>query len=310
MKYFLTALCAAGVVIVALSYYVFRKACRRESELPWEDVQALKKTSWAPMAEIIGETAQFLRENQAKDLFTRSYDGLRLHGLWLPAEHPIGSLLLFHGYRSSYLSDFSMVISFYHRLGLNLLLAEQRSHGKSEGRYITFGVREHRDVLTWVEYHNAHLGQFPIFLGGMSMGATTVLMAAGETLPNNVRGVVADCGFSSPGEIIAHVMKKSHLPKYPLLPVVGMFTRLIAGFGLEECSTVTAMKNCRIPVLIIHGTGDHFVPCEMSQRAFAACGGEKQIILVSNAGHGQSYLEDQPRCQSALENFFAAHLEK
>lgn len=310
MKYLFVAVVAITVVMIAMAYYVFVKACRREQELPWEDAQALQKTSWAPMAKMIHNAAQWLKENNAQDVYIKSDDGLKLHGLWVPAEKPVGTVILFHGYRSCYLSDFSLILSFYHGLGLNLLLVEQRSHGKSDGKYITFGIREHRDVLNWINDHNARFGKQPVFLGGMSMGATTVLMAAGESLPDNVRGITADCGFSNPCDIIAHVMKKAHLPKFPLLNLAGVFTKLIAGFGLLEYSTVVAMKRCTVPVLFIHGTGDHFVPCEMTKQAYNACGSEKQIILVEGAGHGQSYLKDQPRCQSALENFFMDHLPK
>ncbi len=77
----------------------------------------------------------------------------------------------------------------YHDLGFNLLLVDQRAQNGSAGRYITFGVRESRDVRPWVELHNREFGPEPVFLGGVSMGATTVLMAAGGPLPENVRGL-------------------------------------------------------------------------------------------------------------------------
>lgn len=299
-----------SVLIFLLSggYYVFMKACHREKELPWEDPAALRATQWAPLADRIEEGIRYLQDHNARDIVTCSNDGLKLRARWLPAENPVGTIMLFHGYRSCPLSDFAVVIPYCHSLGFNLLLADQRSHGNSEGRFITFGIHEHTDVLQWIEYHNEHIGLLPVYLAGMSMGATTVLMAAGRELPSNVRGVYADCGFTDPKQIIKEVMRQAHVPPFPLLNIAGWYTKLFAKFGLEDYSTVRAMESCRIPVLMVHGTADHFVPCHMSRQAFAACKSEKQLILVEGASHGTGYLTDRIRCQQALTEFLLSHL--
>ena len=300
---------AVLALYLGVGYYIFVVACRRRKDLPWADSAALQSTMWAPMADRIHESFQWLEKHHARDVWVTSDDGLNLHGLWVPATDALGTMVLFHGYRSCAQADFSMVLSFYHILGFNLLLADQRSHGKSQGKYITFGIREHRDALRWLQWHNATFGSQDVYLGGMSMGATTVLMAAGEELPANVRGVVADCGFSSPWEILCREIRHQiHLPSKPLAWSAGIFARLLGRFGLREDSTLEAMKKCRVPVLFVHGTGDRFVPCTMTQAAYDACASEKQLILVEGAGHGLSYVVDQPRCQSALENFFMDHL--
>lgn len=310
MTWILIALAlAAGYLLVG--YYIFRRACRREAELPWRDPEALRGTMWAPVAERIRDSFAYLEANHAREVELMSEDGLMLHGQFLPARDPVGTILLFHGYRSSPQGDFSAVLEFYHELGFHLLLAHQRSHGKSQGKYITFGVRERLDVLRWIQWHNATFGDGDLFLGGMSMGATTVLLAAGEDLPGNVRGVIADCGFTSPWDIICREIRKEvHLPPAPLAWSAGIFARLLGKFGLREASTVEAMAHCRVPVLLIHGTGDNFVPCEMSQKAYDACKGEKTLILVEGAGHGLSYVVDPRRCRKALEQFLLEHLTR
>lgn len=308
MKILFVIAVSISVVLLSGGYYVFMKACRRETELNWEDPVALKGTPWAPLADKIDEALGYLNDNNARDVYTKSKDGLNLRGRWLPAENAIGSVILFHGYRSCPLADFSVVIPFYHSLGFNLLLADQRSHGKSEGKFITFGIREHEDVLKWIDFHNENIGPLPVCIGGMSMGATTVLMASGRELPANVRGVCADCGFTAPEQILRSVMKQAHVPAFPLLHIAGWYARLLGGFGLNEYSTIRAMENCRISVLIIHGTEDHFVPCEMSKQTYNACHSKKQLILVDGASHGTSYLTDQPRCQRAIQEFLLTHL--
>lgn len=308
MKILLVLVAAAAVVILAGGYYVFMTACRRKGQMPWDDPDALAKTQWAPLADRIRDAARYLNDHNALDIYTVSHDGLKLHGKWLPAENAVGTILLFHGYRSCFLSDFAVFIPFYHNLGFNLLLADQRSHGKSEGKYITFGIRERKDVLAWIRYLNEHMGGSPAYLGGMSMGAATVLMAAGGDLPSNVRGVIADCGFTSPGEIIGEVMVRAKVPRFPLLQVAGIYSRLLAGFDLREYSTLDAMAVCKVPVLLIHGLDDHFVPCRMSREAFEACNSEKRLILVEGASHGTACLTDRSRCQRALTDFLMDHL--
>ena len=309
LKILFVALVSILVFLLSGGYYVFMKACYREKEKDWEDPKTLQNTQWAPLADRIDDAIQYLKDHNALDVYTHSNDGLKLRARWLSANNAIGSILLFHGYRSCSLSDFSVVIPFYHSLGFNLLLADQRSHGKSEGKFITFGIREHEDVLKWIEYHNENVGTLPVFLGGMSMGATTVLMAAGNELPDNVRGVCADCGFTEPKQILKSVMRQAHVPAFPLLNIAGWYSRIFADFGIDEYSTIQAMETCRIPVLMLHGTEDHFVPCWMSQVAYDIFGCEKQLILVDGATHGTSFLTDQPRCQKAMKEFLMGHLK-
>lgn len=308
MKIALVIGISVTVFLLSGGYYVFMKACHRERELHWEDPLSLGKSQWAPLADKIAEVVQYLNDHNTLDVYTVSNDGLSLRARWLPAEDAKGTILLFHGYRSCGLSDFSMVIPLYHGMGFNLLIADQRSHGKSEGNFITFGIWEHRDVLRWIAYHNDNFGKLPVYLGGMSMGATTVLMAAGRELPDNVRGVIADCGFTEPYEIIAQVMASVHVPAFPLLQIAGWYTKIFAGFGLREYSTVRAMDTCKVPVILLHGTEDHFVPCRMSKAAFDACHSEKQLLLVDGASHGTSFPTDRSRCEAALTDFLLGHL--
>lgn len=145
---------------------------------------------------------------------------------------------------------------------------------------------------------------------GLSMGAATVLMASELALPASVRGIIADCGFSSPYAIMKSVLhwRCPWLVSGPLLALTGVFTRLFGGFGLREVSATEAVAHTKLPILFIHGTGDQFVPCSMSQAAYDACTGEKRLILVEGAGHGQSYLVDRPRVQAAVREFLTDYV--
>lgn len=284
----------------------FRHGFCRQPEPDWEDQESLNASPmWRNHPVSIPDAARWLREHNAQDISVESFDGLTLRGKWVPAEHPRATILLVHGYRSHYLTDFGGIFQRYHDLGLNLLLMRQRAHGESEGKYITFGVRERKDVLRWIEYHNRHFGSCDLFLGGMSMGAATVLFTAGEELPDNVRGITADCGFTSPAEIVGRVVRRDfRLPPKLVLPLLELYTRTFAGFSLWECDSRKTGKLARTPILMLHGKADDFVPCHMTEESFEAYAGPKKLICVEGAGHGMSYMTDPIRCRAALTAFF------
>lgn len=239
---------------------------------------------------------------------TESFDGLRLVGRYLPCRYPRGVAILFHGYRSRWNLDFSCSMEFYHKLGFSLLAVDQRSHGDSEGAWITYGVRERQDVLAWVNYVNQMLGpDTPILIGGLSMGATTVQMACGLELPGNVHAVISDCGFTSPYEIIRHVLEWQKRPVWLFLPQISLFCRLLAGFGLREYSTLTAQRKNRIPTFFAHGEDDDLVPCEMSRRNYRACRAEKHLLTVPGATHGDSYLVDRQKYEREITSFLRTY---
>lgn len=301
-----------GLVVLLLvsGGYVFFVGCARGKDLPWTDEEAIKKTSYGKYYDFIVGSDQWLRAHNAQDIYVESHDGLKLHGLWVPAENPKGTILLAHGYRSTMLVDFHMVYDTYHNLGMNLLLPEQRAHGKSEGKYITFGVKESKDMLRWLDFHNRTFGRLPLILSGISMGASTVMYMADRRLPDNVRGIIVDCGFTSPKDILSSVYTRvTHLPAGPSIWIAELYARLFAGFSLwEKDSRKTLAKN-RLPIIMIHGVDDGFVPCEMTRQGYAVCTGPKQLLLVEGADHGLSFLCDREAYTSMVIKFLQDNIE-
>jgi len=238
----------------------------------------------------------------------RSFDGLTLRAKFYAPPEGIAprTIVMAHGYMSAPKLDFSCACAFFRDLGWNLLLIDQRAHGESEGTYITFGAKEQYDVRDWCLFLRERFGaQHRLVLDGISMGCTTVLLAGAlPDLPDNVRGIIADCGFVTPWDEFVHVMRQDmHLPPFPMLYIVEGICRHRAGFGFRDHSTINAVQQLRVPVLFIHGEQDTFVPPINTLRNYEACCSEKELILVPQAGHGICYLVDTPRCQAALIAF-------
>lgn len=258
-----------------------------------------------PYAEMIKEGIHFVDTREHIRVYTESFDGLRLAASYYSCNSK-RTVIVFHGYRSTGRRDYSCAVQMYLDMGLNVLLVDQRSHGESEGRLITFGVKERHDVVSWVHYVLDYLGEdMQIFLSGLSMGASTVMMAASLPLPENVKGIVADCGFTSPAAIIGRVAKQNfHVDGRVAVAVLNVMSRVIGKFSLYECDTPQILSSSDIPILFIHGKSDDFVPSQMSVESYNAARGEKEICLVEGAGHGLSYLFDREGVTAALKKFF------
>lgn len=301
---------AAGVALLLLAVYFVFCAClvnkflKRKADDPEAFLRRMERGPNAPYFKIIRDSLGWFPAQPAEDVYVESFDGLKLHGKYLSVPNSRGTMLLVHGFHGSGNTDFSCVLQFYHELGLDLLVIDQRSHLGSEGTFLTMGVRERQDVRSWCIWLLQRMGEkHPVVLDGISMGGATVLMAAGLDLPPNVRGIIADCPFTSPREIFVSVMGKMGLPSF-LLWGANLYARLFAGFSIDGASTVEALKRCTLPLLIAHGEADDFVPCRMGVESFeAAASGDKQLILVPGAGHGMSYLMAKEQMQQALMAF-------
>lgn len=310
MSFVFFALGAIVFLLLVSGGYVFCIACVRTKETNWLIKEEVQKTSYAPFYQSMVEADKWLTDHNAKSVYIESHDGLQLHGRWIPAEDAKGTIILFHGYRSTVIADFGPAFELYHNKGLNILVPDQRSHGKSQGRFITFGVKESKDALRWIEYHNKTYGEIPLFLSGLSMGASTVMYVADQDLPDNVRGIIADCGFTSPAVILSSVYTNvTHLPAGPSIFVTDLFARLFAGFSLFQKDARKTLSQNKTPILIVHGTDDGFVPCRMSRQSYAACTGTKELLLVKGADHGVSFLTDTKLYKATIDRFMEKCME-
>ncbi len=229
-------------------------------------------------------------------------DGIRLAGHWVPAKDPQRVVLAVHGWRGGWTQAFGMMADWLREAGCSVLYVDQRGTNGSEGDYIGFGLLERMDCADWLAYLADRFPQLPLYLFGVSMGATSALMAAGERLPPQLRGIIADSAYTSPKAILAHVAKYNlHLPGTRGAEV--LFRKKL-GVAPDLCSTTETLKRCHTPVLLIHGLRDRFVPPDMAYENYRACAGPRHLFTVPRADHVGSWFTDRTGYQQSLKRFW------
>lgn len=268
-----------------------------------EKKPSVEGTQYDPYREEMRRIYRRLCDRPYEAVTIVSHDGLKLFGRYYHVRDDAPLDIGFHGYRSSSMIDFSGGSELSFHMGHNLLLVDQRAHGQSEGRTIAFGIQERQDLLKWVEYAIDRFGSdVKILLYGVSMGGATVLMASELELPENAKGIIADCPFASPVEIILHVGKEKPFPAWLIRPFTILGAKIFGGFDLTETDARRAVKHTRVPILIIHGEADSFVPHEMSD-IVESNPDMVERHTISSADHGISYLVDAPRYRQIVTEF-------
>ena len=302
----------SGLVQTGISHSLIRIAFERN--LPFTPGIRTKKLfsgcrDMEKIEKLCQESASVLECGDCRTVILKNRHSEKLVGHLHICDSPERTIIAMHGWRTTWARDFGTVSKFWHSNGCNVLYAEQRGQNNSEGRCIGFGVNERYDCLDWIEWLNRNdsLSRLPIYLCGISMGASTVLMATGLDLPKNVAGVIADCGFTSPHDVFKHVINKNlHFPyAASTRNKIDKICRRRLGFDPHSYSTVEALSHCKIPVMLVHGGSDRFVPVEMSYDNFRICVAPKRMFVVPAADHGMCYYTDPQGYQREMLKFFS-----
>ena len=306
LKIVLIIVLAIVILITAGLTWAFCTAFVRRKKKPKKDAITDSITAHLKVyEEDIKNGLAYAEALNPEQVFTRSYDGLKLAARLYGGEFK-STIITFHGYRSPAKRDYSCAIRMYREMGLNVLLIDHRSHGDSEGKLITYGIKERFDAAKWVDYLINRFGSdHEIFFSGISMGAATVMMASDIGLPQNVKGIVADSGYSSPSDIIGKVAEDTFgISRKIAMGILEPMCRIFGGFSLYETSALKALENNTIPMLFIHGKADSLVPYEMSVKCYEIAKCKKDIVLVDGAEHGCGYMEDKESLEKKLKEFF------
>lgn len=256
----------------------------------------------------VNEAEAKLKKHRFRRVAVKSFDGLILNGFIKKAENEKRIILAAHGYKSSWFKDFALVSEHLFESDCTVLFIEQRAHGKSEGEYTSFGIHERHDCLTWLDYiirnTDSHL---PVYLYGVSMGATSVLMASEKILTSRVKGIIADSPFTSPIDIISHTLDrkiKKNVSKERLIEHLDLMLMKRFGFSMYDFSVDEALKSVSRPVLLFHGTEDRLTPFSMTEKIFNNCHSEKSLVIFENSKHLHGCFDYRNKYLDSLTNFF------
>lgn len=296
-----------GVVAAAelgIAAYFYRRTMIRGNAKTDRTIK-MAGTDWNQHMPFIQARKEAMLSEKHSDEWLMSADGLRLHATWFPQGECKKIVICFHGYTSQGMKDYLGLSGYYLKNGYSMLLVDERAHGESEGKYIGFGCLDRIDALKWINWVLRKCGEdVEILLHGTSMGGATVLMMSSLELPEQVKGIVSDCAFTSPKEVFSHVLKSMyHLPAFPMMNISNFLNKRFAGYGLDECNAAREVKKAKVPILFIHGSGDTFVPYSMCETMYENCASSKKKLIIEGAAHAECYYKDTDAYENALTEF-------
>ncbi|MFT9599405.1 alpha/beta hydrolase [Mesobacillus sp.] len=302
--------------LTAAGNYFYNVAINRSQESVelhggGESVTAAKLLSEEEEQKKLEELTAWTKKQKFEVVEIKSEDGLRLKARFLKNDQPSGkAVILAHGYKGNS-EQMPGITKFYYEQGYDILKPDARGHGLSEGDYIGYGWHDRKDYVRWSEFLAEEAGADDIFLHGFSMGAATVLMASGEKLPEQVKGIIADSGYTTVLEELSHQLKYLYnLPSFPVMQVTSVITNIRAGYTFAEASAIDSVAKNKLPLLIIHGDKDALVPTEMGKRIFEKAKSDKELWIVPGAGHTEAYTIAEQEYQEKLKAFWTKAIGK
>lgn len=303
----LLVLAGLYVLFIAVPGVILYKVIfRRKNGIMFTD-RDLSKTYLSSCADRIAEDTEWFRKLECESVSVKARDGAVLKGSYYSAGQ--GKLALcFHGYGSTTLNCFSTMGRFLLAQGYDLLLTEERGHGESGGKCSTLGVLEQYDVADWAEWACRRDGIEKIVVAGVSMGCAAVAYASDVMDAEKVRGLILDCGYTSPRSQIINDCKKRHIPHRLMMPVITVCAKAFDGLELQE-PVWAHLERTSIPALFIHGGRDETVPLKETEENYAHCASEKTLFVAEKAYHANAFLAGGRDAENAMKSFLDKYVE-
>jgi pimeloyl-ACP methyl ester carboxylesterase len=295
----------AVIVFFIMGYKFFKLSLDKNSNV-FESSES-DNSGWSQYEPQHSKETAWLKAQSFDEVDILAGDGLKLHGHYHKNPKAKRAVICAHGYHGTWSDDFASAAPWLFQ-DCSVLLIDQRCCGQSKGQYYTFGAMESEDVIlwaSWLDKMTAH--HLPIYLYGISLGASTVLICSNHTLPSSVKGIIGDCGYTSMEDIFSSLAWRwFHIPGYPLVWFVAFWCRVKGHFSLYKADARKALQHSQLPVLLIHGTGDDFVLPKNSQQNYDACSSKKELVWIKDASHAAAHIKDPESYEAAAEKFFAA----
>jgi len=240
---------------------------------------------------------------ERQEIIIRSPFGYDLFGFYLPLAGADRTVIIAHGITYTLFGSVKYV-NLFRRRGFNVLLYDHRNHGRSGGRWSTFGYYEKHDLAAWMAWARDRLTDGGLLgVMGESFGAAVAIQCLAET--PGAAFLICDCSFSDLTDLLAHRLKVDyHLPVFPLLPLASLWSRVLTGMAFKDISPVRAVPKISIPCLFIHGQEDKLTPARMSEALYATkTRGRRALYLVPHADHAESLSRDPQTYEVQVADF-------
>ena len=246
------------------------------------------------------------KDYSLEEVCVTSYDGKKLYPMILKAKKETGKVaIIIHGYNAKY-QEMNKYAELFYNLGYNVVLTQNRAHGKSEGRFIGMGWLDRLDMLEVINMCIQKFGEgCSIDIFGLSMGAATVCMLSGEKLPSNVKHLISDCAYASVYEEFKYVYESNtKLPATGLTEILNIYAKIRCGYSIKNADARTKLPNCKVPILFIHGEKDTFVPYDNLKKLYDATPDNlRHAYTFENAGHAECLPYNEEKYTQIVKEF-------
>ena len=287
------------VIFAVITMYRLIFFSPRKGQL--SDLNLTNSKQFKGYEEVMKENILSFMAKPYEDVYTESFDKLTLHARFYDNKGSNKIAILLHGYKGTAYRDFNCISKIIFKEGYKVLMIDQRAHGNSQGHVITFGVRETKDLLSWIDYVKARFNNIEILLVGVSMGGHTILNAA-DKIDKDIK-IIADCPYSSPKAILSNTIRSVHLPVWLFYPLLNLTCHIYGHESLNKTSAYLTVKNSDNKILIIHGDKDHVIPYTDSKKLADMYPNKIRYEVFKNADHGISALVDFDRYQRVVKEF-------
>ena len=291
----------SGGSIYSLAQYLYHYAFKRANPIPQlsANMKPYKNQYYHYLTWLKHYSQQELWQLKSRSSATK------LDAIWLPtSSFSSKAVIIAHGYKQNK-ESMANLAHMYHRLGFNVLLPDNRGHGANNAPYISFGWWDHYDYLVWLKLVQQRIGSHSqIYVHGVSMGGVIALLLSGEKLPPAVKGIIADCAFSSLLKEFKYLIHlKVKVPVKPLLKIIDKINQRKNGFSLTKVNSLNQIAKSKVPIFIIHGANDKYVPTAMAYENYQAIPHQRKLWIVPKAAHALAFWVNPQLYQKQVRSF-------
>ncbi|MBQ9414482.1 MAG: hypothetical protein IJU16_05080, partial [Clostridia bacterium] len=192
----------------------------------------------------------------------------------------------------------------YRAAGYNVLVIDNRAHGLSDGKYVSLGFREYRDLLGWAALLHDELGNEAVLFHGICIGSSASLFAlTAPDAPDYLAGLVAEGMYVTFYESFKNHMIEQKRPLFPYALEVMGYLRVIAGAKPVTDGPIKRIGQLKKPILFLHSREDQYSTPEKAEELYAACTAPKTLMWFEHGAHSRIRVNNVEGYDAAIRTF-------